>query len=124
MSTPQRRRWFQVSLAELVILTTLLGVAWWQCIKWPVADTATTTVMQQIPGPVAPVAPGQWRMAYVRPVTSTIDIERPSTPREVAVRGAIATAVIVGIWLVASGAVRVVAWRRGRTVPNYRTVPN
>src|SRR5262245_21449757 len=32
MPATPRRRWFQFSLAEWLILTTLLGVAWWQCV--------------------------------------------------------------------------------------------
>ena len=44
MPTPPRRRWYQVRLAESLILTTLLGVTWWQCVRWPIAVTVSKQV--------------------------------------------------------------------------------
>jgi hypothetical protein len=73
----KRRRWFQFGLAEWLILTGLLGIAWWQCIRWPVPDT-------ELPE----------------------ESERKPTRREAMVRMAISTVAIVGVWLVGSIAVR------------------
>ena len=91
---PPRRRWFQVSLAEWLILTTLLGGAWWQCTRWPVADT--------VPAPIPKLTIGE---RLVGPLAA-IPIKRRPIWQEVAVRGAISSVVIIGVWLVGSIAVR------------------
>ena len=114
-SSPPSRRWFQVSLAEWLILTTLLGIAWWQCARWPVADTATTIVQEPFPGQSPPVTASGWRLAYVKQVKKTIDIKRAPPRRETAVRAGIASAAIVGVWLVGSIAVRAILQRRAVT---------
>jgi len=56
MPTTSRRRWFQVSVAEYLFLTTLLGVVWWQCARWPVVETSPVEVASDLPGPVPSVS--------------------------------------------------------------------
>ena len=104
MPTPPRRRWFQISLAEWLILTTLLGVAWWQCASWPVVDRVPDT------GPDAPKAIFAWGYVFP-PRIVLVDVERMPPPGVVAVRGAIASIAIIGVWLVGSIAVRAIVRR-------------
>jgi len=108
MQTVPRRRWFQVSLAEWLILTTLLGVAWWQCAMWPAADVlpfvTTSHVFWSEFGEVA----GDSTYTSVGPFC----FQRSPTSSEVAIRGAISSAAIIGVWLVGSIAIRAVIRRR------------
>lgn len=118
MQTVPRRRWFQVSLAEWLILTTLLGLAWWQCARWPVADTELRQVSDgSSPPPLKVengVVSGAWRLQYF--VTKKFAIQRTPTRREIAVRVALSSAAIIGVWLVGSITVRAII--RRRSVPH------
>lgn len=103
MPTQSRRRWFQVSLAEWLILTTLLSVAWWQGARWPVREVMPVNCIT---------------IEYLDESddadAETFYMKFEPTPHEVAVRGAISSAAIVGVWLVGSVAVRAI-WRRRPT---------
>jgi hypothetical protein len=85
---PKRRRWFQFSIMEFLILTALLGVAWWQAAQWPVME------FYELAGP-PPDRIGVW-------------IREP-THQETATRGMLASAVIIALWIAAG-----VVWRAVR----------
>lgn len=95
MPTPPCRRWFQISLAEWLILTLLLGIVWWQCARWPVTETVLVGVAIDLPGPVPSVKS-----------TELQDMERKPMWDEAVVRGAIWSAALIAGWLVVSNAKR------------------
>lgn len=98
-----RRRWFQFSLAEWLILTTLLAVGWWQCTQWPVFDEIAALIHLvdiDIGGP------------ELTPSEHLAHMQRKPTVPEIVVRGVIASTAIVCAWLVCSLLVR--AFVRGR----------
>jgi hypothetical protein len=84
-----RRRWFQLGIMECLILTALLGVAWWQAAQSPVME------FYELAGP-PPDRIGVWI--------------RTPTHREMAIRGLLASAAIIALWLGGS-----VVWRAART---------
>ena len=93
-SIPSRRRWYQISLAEWLILTTLLSVAWWQSARWPVVETVTVRKIVEQRG-VAPIHKEE---------TLVVGTHGPAV-KEISRRCAIASASIVGVWLACSIAV-------------------
>ena len=114
MPTPPRRRWFQVSIAEWLILTTLLGIAWWQGARRPVNDTGSRLLAQPGHDPDDPFDEAHL-FAHVfedGAAFERYDFQRPPTKRESAFRGAISSAVIVGVWLVVAIVVRAIMRRR------------
>jgi hypothetical protein len=72
-----------------MILTALMGVAWWQAARWPVMETFE----------LAGQPPGRIGAAI-----------RPPTHREIANRGLLASTVIIALWI-GSGA----AWNAVRS---------
>ena len=119
MLTPPRRRWFQVSLAEWLILTTLLGIAWWQCAPWPVNDTGSRLLAQPGHDPDDPFDEAHL-FAHVfenGAVVERYDFQRPPMHYEVFARLAVSSAAIIGGWLVGSIAIRAIMARRRPTQP-------
>lgn len=116
---PPHRRWFQVSLAEWLILTTLLGVTWWFCTQLPVAETEFRQAqvgsngparLREVNGVMVPTSSKQYFEF------KQFAIERMPTRSEAAIRGAISSAAIISVWLAGSVAVRgIVRHRRTRT---------
>ena len=104
-----RRRWFQVSLAEWLILTTLLGLALWQCVR-PVEGVRTVipTASPSNPNPRS-TPPENWRITHETPNGQAM--ERPPTLSETTFRLVLSSA-FIGIWLVGSIAVRAIIRRR------------
>jgi hypothetical protein len=95
---PARRRWYQLGLGEYLLLTTLLGVIWWQCATRPAIKTL---------GPGSKTAPGGGVLTW-----SSMTIERRPPPvRIVAYRGAVCTVGALVAWIAVATAIRRVARR-------------
>ena len=114
MPTPPRRSLLQISLAEWLILTTLLGIAWWQCAWWPVNDTGSRLLAQPGHDPDDPFDDAHL-FAHVfedGALVERYDFQRPPMRYEVFARLAVSSAAIIGVWLVGSIAVRAILRRR------------
>ena len=86
MSRAGRRRWFQFSVGELLLLTAVLGIAWWQCSQWPVTEVVGNS----------PVSIGQWMSGVVDGGTMTIT--RPPNAVEITARGLASSLAIAVVW--------------------------
>jgi hypothetical protein len=76
-------------LAEWLILTMLLGLAWWQCARWPMTVTIRGGKL------ITPVEAMPLVAAQFEP-----------SPNVIAKRCAISSAATIGVWLAGSIAVR------------------
>ena len=88
-----RRRWFQIGLAELLILTTLLAIVCWQAASWP-------AIVRLGPGRSA------GRNGTILTYMAMEKRIYPPPPATVLKRVGIGTAVLVGGWLAAKAAIR------------------
>ena len=111
MPTPPRRRWYQVSLAEWLVLTTLLGVAWWFCTQLPVAETEFRQAqvgsngparLREVNGVMVPTSSKQYFEF------KQFSIERMPTRSESVARGVISSVAIISVWLAGAIAVRTI----------------
>lgn len=76
------RRWYQVTLAQIFLLTTLLAIAWWLSANWPMRGIER--------GPVYYVP---------KPVYELIEVHRPPTLRRAVLRGTTASVLLVAGFL-------------------------
>jgi hypothetical protein len=94
MTAPLRRRWFQFSLAEYLVLTTLLCIVWWQASTRPFTQYNQNWVTKDSNGVVISSSHAD-----------SITLFRP--PFDVAIkRGATWSAATMGICVAGSIAIR------------------